>query len=42
LAQSFNSLATYQVLQPIEDKVVIVVAQTDVEEVNRSTNDGTQ
>jgi hypothetical protein len=37
----FNSLTTYQILQPIEEEAVITVAQTDVEEVNRSTSDGT-
>jgi hypothetical protein len=34
-----NSPITYQVLQPIEKEVVINVI--DVEEVNRSTSDGT-
>jgi len=34
----FNSPITYQILQPIEEELVKIVAQTDVEEVNRSTN----
>ncbi len=41
LGAIFNSLATYQVLQPIKEEVIITMAQTDVEEVNKSTSDGT-
>ncbi len=38
----FNSPTTYQVLEPIEKEAIIIVAQIDVEEVNKLTNDGTQ
>jgi hypothetical protein len=37
-----NSLVAYQVLQLVKEKGVITIAQTDVEEVNGSTSDGTQ
>jgi hypothetical protein len=41
LGAIFNSPTTYQVLQPIKEEMVITVAQTDVEEVNKSISDGT-
>jgi hypothetical protein len=41
LGAIFNSLATYQILQLIKEETVITIAQTDVEEVNRLTSDGT-
>ncbi len=42
LGAIFNSLVTYQVLQLVEDEAIIIVVQTNVEEVNGSTCDGTQ
>ncbi len=41
LGAIFNSLATYQVLQPIKEEVVITIAQTNVEEIKILTSDGT-
>jgi hypothetical protein len=42
LGAIFNSLVAYQVLQFVENEVVIIVAQTYVEEINISTSDGIQ
>ncbi len=42
LAQFLNSLVAYQVLQFVKKEAAITIAQTNVEEVNGSTSDGTQ
>ncbi len=42
LGTFFNSPATYQVLQHTKEEAVITIVQTNVEELNESTSDGTR
>jgi len=37
LGTIFSSPITYQVLQPVKEEVIFIVAQTDVEDINGST-----